>query len=536
MIGVLAAMALLPALVQAAGRQVLKGQRSRQLQSAAVAGDVDGGTRLRLAIGLPHRDEAALQDYIRGVSDPRSPLYRRFLRPRDFTARFGPSESDYRGLATFLGAQGLRVVGEHANRAVLDVEGAAADVEKTFHVRLRRYHRPEGGTFMGPDSDPSLDVDVPVAYVAGLDDEARPAAHGQPVSLNQISAGFPRGGSGPNGLLLGSDFRNAYAPGVALDGSGQSVALVELANYYPADVASYQSLAGLSTTVQPVYVDGAGPDYPPQDANSYEPTMDIDMVCAMAPRCTVLVYTAPNSCADLVDVLNRIASDDNAQQVSSSWYLPSGGPCPLELQAEEQFAAQGQTYVRASGDSGSAPLDAGCDLTDPLATLVGGTDLTMQGNGSARVSETVWNDATGASQGGILTAEAIPAYQTGMDVSLCQGSTQFRNFPDVSAVACNIFMYYNNGNGCSTGGTSASAPLWCGFMALVNQRCGQQQKAPIGFANPVLYQLAQGAGAADEFRGVVQGNNGFGGYAGYPAVPGYNLDAGWGSMNGQPLI
>jgi subtilase family serine protease len=521
----------------AQGRQVLRGHRNGAMDQAPLLGDEDPSAVLRLAVGLPHRNAAELAALLKRISDPRSPQYRHYLKPQAFAQRFGPSAADYEAVKAYLRGHGLRVVGEHANRAIIDVEGRAGDVQGAFNVRLRRYRRPEGGSFRAPDAEPSLDLDAPVSHITGLDDLARMTVQGQVKAMNQISAGLPRGGSGPGGLLLGSDFRNAYAPGVTLDGSGQSVALVELSNYFPADVAAYQALAGLSTTVQPIYLDGASAAMAPTIPDNLEPTMDIDMVCAMAPQATVQVYIAPNSNSSLDDILNQIACDGSAQQVSSSWIKTGVAPLdPLELQAEQQFAAQGQTYFRASGDDGAEQVWTSADMNDPLATLVGGTDLTMTGNGAAWASETVWNDATGASQGGVLAEEPIPDYQAGLDMTACQGSTVNRNYPDVAAVACNIFFYYNNGTGCSTGGTSAASPLWAGFMALVSQRCGQLDKAAIGFANPALYQLAQGGGYGSQFHGISGGDNGYAGVAGFPAVPGYNLCTGWGSMTGQPLI
>ena len=52
------------------------------------------------------------------------------------------------------------------------------------------------------------------------------------------------------------------------------------------------------------------------------------------------------------------------------------------------------------------------------------------------------------------------------------GSTQNRNYPDVAIVATNVELFFN-GNALQFIGTSDAAPLWAGFMALVNQ-FGQQ--------------------------------------------------------------
>jgi subtilase family serine protease len=51
---------------------------------------------------------------------------------------------------------------------VVDVEGAVSDVEKAFNVRMRNYQRPDGTKFHSPDREPSVDMDVAVEHVSGL--------------------------------------------------------------------------------------------------------------------------------------------------------------------------------------------------------------------------------------------------------------------------------------------------------------------------------------------------------------------------------
>ena len=179
LLGALWSTILAPAPLQAQGRQQLHGHRSRAMAVAPLVGEVDAASRLRLAVGLPHRHADELAALLKQLSDPRSPQYRHYLKPQEFTERFGPSAADYAAVKGYLSAHGLRVVVEHSNRAVIDVEGAAADVQGAFHVRLRRYGRPDGSSFRAPDSEPSLDLDAPVAHVAGLDDYAACRTHGQ---------------------------------------------------------------------------------------------------------------------------------------------------------------------------------------------------------------------------------------------------------------------------------------------------------------------------------------------------------------------
>ena len=43
---------------------------------------------------------------------------------------------------------------------------------------------------------------------------------------------------------LGNDFRNAYAPGSALNGSGQAVGLLQFDGYYASDITAYAKSCG----------------------------------------------------------------------------------------------------------------------------------------------------------------------------------------------------------------------------------------------------------------------------------------------------
>ena len=135
--------------------------------------------RLDLAISLPLRNQAALDRLLAEISDPASTNYHRYLTPEQFTERFGPTEQDYQSLINFAKMNGLTVTATHPNRALLDVSGSAATIEKVFHVTLRMYRHPtENRTFYAPDREPSIDFDITILHVAGLDNFALP----RPVS------------------------------------------------------------------------------------------------------------------------------------------------------------------------------------------------------------------------------------------------------------------------------------------------------------------------------------------------------------------
>lgn len=517
-------------------QRALTGHVPLATKSAALVGDLPPTSELRLAIGLPLHDRPGLEDFLRQLYDPTSTNYQRYLSVEQFVARFGPTESDYAKTAAFASSHQLSITASHRNRLILDVQGKVSDVEKAFGIKLHSYKHPrEARTFYAPDTEPTVANGVPILHVSGLNNFSIP----RPAGLSRAAGSFaqPQAGAGPGGTYRGSDFRGAYARGVTLNGAGQMVGLLEFDGYYLADIASYESQAALPN-VPLINVNMDGFDGTP-GANNEEVALDIEMVASMAPGLSgIIVYQAGvNGMGN--DVINRMATDNLAKQLSSSWTYPSD---PTTDQIFLELAAQGQTYFNASGDSGAytGPVSAPAD--NPNVTSVGGTTLTTTGPGGAWVSESAWNRGTtgslvAASGGGVSTFYAIPDWQKGMMMTANGGSITMRNLPDVAAVAENVWITLNNGSNETVGGTSCSSPLWCGFMALVNQQAAAFGRPPVGFLNPALYRIGLSAGYGTNFHDVTTGNNTTDTSTNkFFAVPGFDLCTGWGTPFGQGLI
>ena len=516
-------------------------------------GRLPASQQLRLAIGLPLRNRPALSKLIQQLYDPSSPLFHKFLQPDQFTASFGPLDKDYQALRDFAQAHGLTVSGTHPNRMVLDVSGTAADMEKVFHVTLHLYPHPtEARMFYAPDVEPTLDLDVPVLHIAGLNDFDRPhpaSLHAQPITRPLDAK--PNAGSEPGGLYVGLDFRAAYVPGVTLTGAGQSVGLVEFSTYYASDVSQYLALssgglANSNVTITPVGVDESTNATPDANGN-VEVALDIDMAICMAPGLSnVLVYEAPNGTSTGADdMFNRIATDNLAHQVSCSWNGFDDSTIEQDLQ---EYMTQGISFFIASGDSGAytSPFNPVSPPSDSLyVTSVGGTTLSTASARGPWSSETTWSwftsgagTRTNASSGGITTY-TIPSWQQGVDMLSNGGSSTYRNIPDVAMTADQIYVIGHESGvslGFEVGGTSAAAPLWAGFMALVNQQNAEIGNSPAGFLNLAIYPLCQSTNYAACFHDITTGNNTNFDSSLFYAYPGYDLCTGWGSPTGSNLI
>jgi uncharacterized protein (TIGR03437 family) len=524
---------LLPSPASAAGRRTLNHHVPAPVAAgrAARTGRLPAGDKLDLAIGLPlrHRDE--LEALIKRLSDPASTDYRQYLSPQEFTDRFGPTEEDYRKVTEFAQASGLAIIATTPNRMLLDIRGTVADLERAFQFTLRTYRDPNAArTFHAPDTEPSVPADLPILDVEGLDDYAPPRPMNLQIhKLDDVVSNVT--GSGPNGLFMGADYRAAYAPGIDLDGAGQTIGLLEFGPYFPNDVTLYKTAAGLpDVTVTNVLLDGVTGLAPPGNDDGEE-ALDIQIAMSMAPGISQIIVYQGNNAANM---FNRMATDNLARQLSCSWGF---SPAPATMdQIFLQFAAQGQTMFVSSGDSGAyiasdrifAPAD------NPNITSVGGTSLITKGAGGPWLSETTWS----GSGGGISNTYAIPDWQQAISMTANSGSTARRNFPDVAMLAdTTMFLIYKNGLNGRVGGTSASAPMWAGYMALINQQAEMNGTPPVGFLNATLANIGAGARYSTDLHDITVGSNtNSKSPTLFQATAGYDLATGWGSPNGQGLI
>jgi hypothetical protein len=533
----LAALLVLALPTKAQQRRTIAGHVPPAVRGLRAIGPLAETNRLNLVVGLPLRNQAALDQLLRDLHDPASTHYHQWLTPEQFTERFGPSIEDYQKIVGFAGRHGFKITGLYSNRMMVNVDASVANIEKTFNLKMNRYPHPtENRTFYAPDSEPTVATNLPILHIAGLDNFTLPHRLGGtpkvvPLDTNPIVAYAT--GSGPGGYFMGSDFRNAYAPGVTNTGAGQYIAIVDVGGpYYPLDVYMYQTNAGLSTNIVvtniiTTFTSNWTNALTGSSTDEGEEVLDIDMAMSMAPGATILNYEG-----EAHNVFNQIAVDDKAQQITLSYGF---GIDSIIQQIFQQLVAQGQAMSQASGDGG-ADLDGGTGLTGaPYSTIVGGVSLTTSGANGPWLSDVTW----GGSGGGV-SGWGIPTWQQGINMTTNLGSVSYRNYPDVAMPADNIFTVYKNGTVIGgTGGTSAASPLWAGFMALVNQQAASLGKPAVGFINPAIYAIGKGSRTTytNCFHDVTSGNT-FNGHNAlkYAAYPGYDLCTGWGSPMGSSTI
>jgi cysteine-rich repeat protein len=513
-----------------AGQQQLTGYRPPEIARAPLVGPVAPSEVLAMAISLPVRvpsDFPPLAEFARQVSDPNHPSYRHFLTQGEYAAHYQPSPQSYEELVAFVQSYGLTVQNTYDSNELVSVTGTAEQLGQMLFAKFNYYLREDGTQFFAVDREPSLDFARPILRIGGTDNYDIPKSNLEGVCELDSSCG-----------LDGFDFRDAYVPDCAsdLDGAQQSIGLLSFQAFDPVGIHLYNSLTGLpdftpgQVIIEPLLYD------PAAITVDGEIALDIEMAHAMAPAASVIVYQAPLPVTnDLLvykynvswteQLLHLMAHPPSgiplSLQNSSSWDFKYDSSCQQSLDA---MASQGQSFVQSSGDGGAFTADPLDSRNANHVTIVGGTllspppfspglppnEIGWAGSGGGFLAPTsIFRNFLDYDIGGV----SLPSYQNGMANSTNLASTEWRNIPDVSMVAANAHIVYivdeTDVYDHVTGGTSVSAPLFAGFLALANQRTARTGTGPIGFANPIMYAIAKASSALyhSSFRDVTSGSN-----------------------------
>jgi kumamolisin len=513
---------------------------------------------MQIDIVLPLRDQAGLDAFVADVYNPSSPNYRHFLTPEETSARFGPTQENWDALVSFAKENGFTVVNGSLEKRDLVLTGTVSAIESAFRVTMRNYQHPtENRVFYSPNREPSVNLPFQLEHISGLDNYSKPhpmlvkrsdyaAAHG--ISVEE-AVSHATTGSGPSASFLGSDMRAAYYGGTALTGSGQTVGLFEYVGTDLADLTTYYKNIGQTEPFTPklVSVDGTSLTCTCSSKNmttcengttttscdDTEQTLDMTQAMGMAPGLAGLTMYVGSTDTAIISAMTTTQDGPLPGTIGCSWGWTPADPSTLDGYFET-MAAQGQNFFAASGDSSTwSSRNEAWPADDAHVVSVGGTDLVTASAAGPWSSETAWAD----SGGGISPDSiAIPSWQAASGVinSSNKGSTTLRNGPDVSANANFTFYTCSDQTTCQAnayGGTSFAAPMWAGYIALVNQQLASSSKSPIGFIDPLIYPIGTSSSYDTDFHDITSGTSGS-----YSAVTGFDLVTGWGTPNGVNLI
>jgi hypothetical protein len=457
--------------------------------------------RILLLLQRGPDQQEALAQFMERQQDRSSPNFHAWLTPTQFGQQFGPSDADIQTVTNWLQSHGFQITNLTSGRTLIEFSGTAGQVSSAFHTEMHNY-LVNGEMHTANASDPQIPAALapvvvgPVALnnfpVAshlrrlGTFHRAKGSALAQPLDkpLYTFSGCTPAGcfGLGP------ADFATIYnsapllAATPAINGAGQTIAVVGESDIDPTDVTDFQTMFGMTpnfTSTNNIIVNGADPGF---NGSEGESDLDVQWASAVAPGATVKFVTSQPTETTAGIFLSAIYIVENnfAGVMSESF-----GGCEQQIGTLNQFhntlweqaAAQGISVFLSAGDGGSA----GCDNFDtaqaathglavsgfastPFNVAVGGTDFdevnrwtqfwsstnnsANQSSALSYIPEIPWNEncaqlgTTGcngnppngslnivAGSGGVSTIYPKPLWQSGF------GPGNFRNLPDISLFA-----------------------------------------------------------------------------------------------------
>jgi kumamolisin len=519
-------------------RLALAGSERSPMRGAREVGPANPNEQMEVTIRLCSRagKTAAISDEALARPAQQRPI----LTREQLELSHGANPADITRVESFARQHGLAVTESSAARRTVIVSGTVSAMSQAFGVVLHEYEHP-GGRYRGRTGAVNIPVDLQnvIEGIFGLDNRpqakphfrrrrVQPGIHAQAVNLSYTP------------LQVASFYK--FPTGV--DGAGECIGIIELGGgSKPADLSSYFTQLGLAKqpNVSSVAI-GKGKNNPTGDPGGPdgEVMLDIEIAGAVAPGAKIVVYFAENTDAGFLNAITTAVHDKTNKPsiLSISWGGPESAWTTQAMtsmdEAFQSAAALGVSICVASGDDGATDgVTDGNDHVDfpassPFVLGCGGTKLVASGNTIS--NETVWNELPneGATGGGVSTFFPLPTWQQGFGVPSPANSGGGRGVPDVSGDADPATGYVTRVDGQPDviGGTSAVAPLWAGLLALINQQLG----TPVGFVNPLLYQIGNSGGG---FRDIVTGNNGsFSAKKGWDACTGLGSPVGTGILQG----
>jgi len=538
-------------------------------------GRVEPGTKLEgvsIVFSRSAAQEADLQTLLAAQQSPSSKLYHKWLTPEEFGARFGVADADIAAVESWLERQGFSVNGVSRSKNRITFSGTVEQVEAAFGTELH-YYQANGETRFAPSGDISVPAALSsVVKTVGNLSSFRPKSHLRlRLPQRDWQSRFTSGQTNRHYLTPGDvatiyDITSAYSAGYT--GADQSIAVVGQSAIVVSDIEKFQSAAGLAIKDPTlVLVPNSGSSVI-SSGDEAESDLDLEYSGAIAPGATIyFVYTGSNQSYSAWDSIPYAVDNQIAPIISVSY-----GLCETALSSSDystmnsvlaQAAAQGQSVIAASGDSGSTDCygQSGMTAAQQMALAVdypassqyvtgmGGTEFSSDdvsasnttywksGSGSDVVSsalsyipEQVWNDDSSSSGlssggGGVSTFTARPSWQSGVtgipsgsyrlvpDISLDSSSANAAyifcssdySSTSVSGSCSNGFRDSSNEYLTVAGGTSFASPIFAGMLAIINQKLNSTGQ---GVVNSSLYTLAADSSTyASVFHDITSGSN-----------------------------
>jgi subtilase family serine protease len=447
--------------------------------------------RMHLVLKRSDSQESSLRQLISDLHTPGTANYHMWLTPEQFGKQFGPSDEDIATVEAWLTSHGFSIAQVNPGKQTIEFSGSVGQMREAFHTQIHRY-LVKGETHFANANDPQIPAALaPVVGGFVSLNNFRLKSHATPLGkatydpkTDKATPQWTMGGGGyysfvlsPGDYAVQYDLNPLYKAGV--NGTGQTIAIVNESNINIGLVNQFRSLFGLPVNPPQVIIDGNDPGVDginnPDGPNgaSVEAYLDVEWAGAVAPNATVdLVIAADTALEQGLVLAGEHAIYANVAPIISL----SFGACEASLGTEnaflsslyEQAAAQGITVLVSTGDDGSA----NCDNPDSQ-------DVAFNGQAVSGFASTPFNVAVGGTD---FYYSAYNSGSTALDnqIATYWATTPSNNTPAVSILGVipeqpwngsqyglNINNYYaNNGDttiAAGSGGASAvytTKPTW----------------------------------------------------------------------------
>jgi hypothetical protein len=417
--------------------------------------------------------ETALRRFLQEAHTPGSPSYHKWLTPEQFGELYGPDDSEIAAASAWLQMHGFAIARVTKGKTAIEFSGSAGQLREAFNTEIHSYAI-HGEEHHANNRNPQIPAALApvIAGVTPMNDfRPKPSIEvlGQALYNPHTHQAIPQWTSASNVLILApGDFAVQYnlnpLYSTGINGSGVTIGVISASNVYPTVVSAYRSLFGLPASALNVVIDGSDPGpsstIPYGNWATLEAYLDVEVSGGVAPGATINLYTAADTTVQsgLLLAAQRAVDDDQASVLSTSYAAceQSLGSAGNQFWAAlwEQAAAQGQTSLVSSGDSGSA----GCDDFDlpqpaqyglavngfsstPWNISVGGTDFfysSYNGGTSAQNAQlaTYWNlTPTGPTLPATSLLKPIPEqpWNDAFGLNLSTGGVYDPNAPTIVA-------------------------------------------------------------------------------------------------------
>ncbi len=482
-------------------------------------GEAPEDAGFRALIGFPTRDRVALEARVVDLYSPGHPDYQKYMTAPEWMAEHAPSQADFDLVKAWLVSRDLQVNFEATNRMMIAFSGSVKDFNETFqttlHVCLRK--NPQQGNppfevyctlasfklpkFVADRTTGLLTADLP-ADIGKLPGEAG-AVISDPPGLGAFS---------PSRIAVAYEVDDLYQAG--FKGEGVKLGIVAAATFHGKDMQTfYKSFDIVRALPKRVQV------MEPVITRITETILDTQWASSIAPGAEVITYEGPDARnTALLYVFNEAIARNEVSVLTDSFaHREDSEPQPLRHQYDHSAlmaAALGITVVSASGDS--ARPDTPC--SSPYVTCVGGTRLTADPLGNV-LAETAWS----FSGSGDAKTFNTPMWQQGV----VPGTKRAMVDVSLNASPASAYWVRRLGSWEAYGGTSFSAPVFAGMVAVINSYRASKGLPVVGYLNPTLYtDMAVRA----SFRDVTLGGTDL-----YDAKVGWDYPTGWGAPRAMKL-